>query len=143
MPACCGRRMIGIFALPAFIGRGSKAPAVMSNFQFEDCFTTGSPTMWWEARSLACALIVVGDGEILDHLPDALPEVRTEACRIIEERGAAIVEAHAINAESAFGVVPQWVPGAQVERMLSALQTEHARRRLAESRTTESTLAQP
>ena len=52
-----------------------------------------------------------------------------------------VVEARAINAEFAFGVVPQWVPGAQVERMLSALHTEHARRRPAESRTPESTLA--
>ena len=142
MLACCGRPMTGVFALPAFIGRGSKAPAVMSNFQFEDSFTTGSPTMWRQA-SLACALIVVGDGDILDHVPDALPEVRSEACRIIEERGAAIVEAHTFNAESAFGVVPQWVPGAQVERMLSALHTEHAGRRPAESRTTELASAKP
>ena len=116
---------------------------MMSNFQLEELLHEGIADNVVAGESLACELIVVSDGEILDHLPDALPEVRSEACRVIEERDATVVEARAINAKSAFGVVPQWVPGAQVERMLSALHPEHTRRRPAESRTPESTLAQP
>ena len=70
---------------------------MISNFQSENSFMRGSPTTWWQVKVLACELIVVSDGEILDHLPDALPEVRSEACRVVEERGAAVVEARAIT----------------------------------------------
>ncbi len=96
-------------------------------------------------EGLACGLVVVGDEGILDHLPDELPVVRSEACHIIEARGARRAEARAMNAESAFDIVPQWVPEAKVKQMLSALRADHARKSPAETRTEprESSLARP
>jgi hypothetical protein len=75
-------------------------------------------------ENLVCGLVVVCDGRILDHLPDLLPEIQTKRCYIVDERGSSDVEARVINAVSAFGAGPQWLPGAQVEHLLCVLRAE-------------------
>jgi glycosyltransferase involved in cell wall biosynthesis len=72
-------------------------------------------------ESLACRLAVVSDAAILDHLPDALPEIRAGACLILAERGAAGSEICATNARAALGAFHQSASIRQIDEALVSL----------------------